>query len=76
MQPDTQQPQATLTGEPLELKYARHTRNATVFIAIIVGIGVVISVIIGVQISKVSNDLNGTGAGTSCAVTNPNWPNC
>jgi hypothetical protein len=59
------------------LKYARQTRSATMFIAWIVGIGVTISlilgIIVGVQTAKVANELsnNGTSNCLSQGGTNP-----
>jgi cobalamin biosynthesis Mg chelatase CobN len=55
---------STPAGETLEHRYQRQTRNATVFIAVIVGIATVI-VLVGViwsatTISKLNSQLNGS----------------
>jgi hypothetical protein len=51
------------------VEYARQTHSATVFIAWIIGIGVAISlilgIIVGVQTAKVASELNTSGGGTS-----------
>ena len=48
------------------VEYARQTRSATVFIAWIIGIGMAISlvlgIIVGVQTAKVANELNNGGS--------------
>ena len=65
--------------EPLELRYARQTRNAAVFIAWVVGIGVFFGFIGGiygaVQIAKIGSAF-GTSTSTTCDISNPDWPNC
>ncbi len=70
--------QPTPQGESLELRYARQTRNATVFIAWIVGVGVVISLIagfiVGAQISHATTSIDDTS--TSCDFSSPSWPDC
>jgi hypothetical protein len=48
--------------ETAALKYARHTRNAVVFMAIVVAAGLVASLIIGVQVAKL-NGANSSGSG-------------
>jgi t-SNARE complex subunit (syntaxin) len=61
------------------VEYARQTRSATLFIAWIIGIGVAISlilgIIVGVQTAKVANELNNGGTSSSNCVsqggTNP-----
>lgn len=64
--------------EPVELKYLRHTRNATVFLAALAGVLAALSlvgaIVVGVQLSKISNQLGGSsgycaslgGTDTSC----------
>lgn len=55
-------------------KYARHTRNAVVFIAVVVGISVLFAVIwgliVGVDLIGLSHSLNGTVNGTGQACSN------
>jgi cobalamin biosynthesis Mg chelatase CobN len=57
-------------AETLEQKYLRHTRNATVFIAIIVGIVTVLT-LVGViwtatNISKLNSEINGVNNISNC----------
>jgi hypothetical protein len=56
-------------GEPLELSLARQTRNATVFIAWVVGIFAVMAIIggiiYGVQLAKLNSNLTGSSGTTS-----------
>ena len=54
-EPLTAAQQMSRPGEPLELKYARQTRNATVFIAILAG----------VELHALSNAVSGTGSSSS-----------
>jgi hypothetical protein len=53
------------TGE----RYARHTRNATVFIAVIAGIIAALSIIgiivAGIDLARVSSDLTSSSTGNS-----------
>jgi hypothetical protein len=56
--------------EPLELKYARQTRTAVAFLAILAGVVFLLSavgwVIVGIQVGKVSSELNnGSSVSTS-----------
>lgn len=55
--------------EPPELTYIRHTRNATVFIAVVVGIACALSligaIVIGTQLSKVNSQLSQLGGGST-----------
>jgi hypothetical protein len=69
-------------GETIEQKYMRHTRNATVFIAIIVGIFTTL-VIIGTiwtatAVSRLNSDLNGVnlGSNSSCLSQGGTNPDC
>jgi hypothetical protein len=59
----TTQSPALATSEPPERRYARQTRNATVFIAILAGIAAVITlvgvIIAGVELNSLSHALNG-----------------
>jgi hypothetical protein len=79
-----QQPRAQkhLTpGEPLELRYARQTRNATVFIACVVAIGVAFAVIAGLVIgTRGANAVNNPGivggGGSSCLSQGGYDPSC
>lgn len=58
-----------ITREPETERYARQTRNATVFIAIIVGLGVLFSIIGGiVVIHEVSSIANPSGDAISSSV--------
>jgi hypothetical protein len=51
-------------GEPLELRYARQTRNATVFIAWVVAIGVAFSIIAGLVIgTSIAHSVSSSGTG-------------
>ena len=68
--PEQQQsPPQPVPGAAELAKYARQTRNATVFIAWIIGVGVAIAlvfgIILGIQTAKVANELNTNGGGTS-----------
>jgi hypothetical protein len=70
------------TGETIEQKYMRHTRNATVFIAVIVGIFTTL-VIIGTiwtvtTVSRLNSDLNGVnlGSNSSCLSQGGTNPDC
>lgn len=60
---------AAREAEAPELRYMRETRNAVVFIAWVVGIVCVISLILGivagVQLAKVNSQLSNLGGGTS-----------
>lgn len=63
------------------VEYARQTGSATVFIAWIIGVGVVISlilgIIVGVQTAKVANELNNGGTTSSnCLSQGGTNPNC
>lgn len=66
-------------GESAGLRYARQTRNATVFIAIIVGIlaavSVIMAIFVGVQVASISNSLTGATNG-SCASLGGTDPSC
>lgn len=70
--------------ETPELRYMRQTRNATVFIAVVVGVVCVLSlaglIIAGVQLSSVRsqlNNLNGTTTNSSsCASQGGTDPSC
>jgi hypothetical protein len=68
--------------EPIELRYMRETRNAVVFIAVIVGVICALSLIIGivaaVQLSKVSSELGGSGGTSSsnCLSQGGSDPSC
>jgi hypothetical protein len=67
--------------EPPELRYARHTRNAAVFIAVLAGItGVAILIgviIVGVQLRSLSNTVNGTStSGSNCLSQGGTNPYC
>lgn len=35
-------------GEPAQEKYARHTRNAVVFIAVVIALGLLVTLVLGV----------------------------
>jgi membrane protein YqaA with SNARE-associated domain len=67
--------------EPLALKYARQTGNATVFIAWVVAIGILFSVIaglvIGIQIAHSVNNSSIGGGGTSNCLSQGGYdPSC
>jgi hypothetical protein len=77
------QPPAATTDDNQKkmLEYARQTRNATVFIAWIVGIGVVatliMGIIVGVQTAKVANELNSSnGTSSDCLSQGGTDPSC
>jgi hypothetical protein len=67
---DVKSPEAR--SETESLRYQRQTRNATVFIAWVVGVLVALSIIFGiiagVQLAKINTNLTGGGSGgsTSC----------
>lgn len=75
-----------LTSGPDEqqmLTFARQTRNATVFIAWIVGIGVaaaiIVGIILGVQEAKVASELGNSSSGaanSSCVSQGGSVPGC
>ena len=74
---------AARAAEPPELKFMRETRNAVVFIAWVVGLAAVISLIVGivvaVQISKVNSQLSNLGGGTTssnCMSQGGSDPSC
>jgi hypothetical protein len=83
MSDDTLQPRLEPTPAEIQmtklLNYARQTRSATVFIAWIIGIGVVISlilgIIVGVQTAKVANELSNGGT-SNCQSQGGTNPNC
>jgi hypothetical protein len=66
------------------LRYARETRNAVTFIAVVVGIVAALSligvIIVGVQLahlnSELNNAINGTSVNTDCASLGGNDPTC
>jgi zinc-ribbon domain len=69
-------------GETIEQKYMRHTRNATVFIAVIVGIFTTL-VIIGTiwaatTVARLDSDLNGVNLGnnSNCLSQGGTNPDC
>lgn len=67
--------------EPPELRYARQTRNAAVFIAVLAGISAVAIligvIIVGVQLRSLSNTVNGTStSGSNCLSQGGTNPNC
>jgi hypothetical protein len=71
---------STRAGETIEQKYLRHTRNATVFIAVIVGIATAIA-LIGViytatTLSKLNSQLNGVSNISNCQSQGGTDPNC
>jgi hypothetical protein len=74
---------AARPAEPIELKYMRETRNAAVFIAVVVGIvaalSLIATIIVGVQLSKLNSDLNNVGGGSNssnCLSQGGTDPNC
>lgn len=73
---------STRAGETVEQKYMRQTRNATVFIAIIVGIVTVISLVgiiwTATTISKLNSQLNGTNglSSSNCQSQGGTDPSC
>ena len=71
------------SGETVEQRYARQTRNATVFIAIIVGIFTVLTVAgviwTATNISRVDSQLNGDNnlfSNSNCESQGGSNPNC
>jgi hypothetical protein len=62
------------------LTYARQTRSATVFIAWMIGIGVAISlilgIIVGIQTDRVANELSNNGSSSNCQSQGGTNPNC
>ena len=76
-------PVSIRSGETVEQRYARQTRNATVFIAIIVGIFTVLTVAgviwTATNISRVDSQLNGDNnlfSNTNCESQGGSNPNC
>lgn len=69
-------------GETPEQRYARQTRTAVVFIAWVVGVVVVLTlifgIIAGVQLGKIQNELNNSGSATNsnCLSQGGTNPNC
>ena len=63
-------------GETAALKYARHTRNAVVFMAIVVAAGLVASLIIGIVIGVQVAKLNGANSSGSGSSSSSNSSNC
>lgn len=68
-------------GETIEQKYMRQTRNATVFIAVIVGIVTIIALVgiiwTATSISKLNSQLNGGNVSNStCESQGGTNPNC
>ena len=62
--------------ETVTEKYARHTRNAVVFIAWIIGIGMAASIIVGVSVAvHISND-NSYNSPSNCSSVGGTNPNC
>lgn len=74
--------QAARAAETPELKYMRETRNAAVFIAVIVGIvatlSLIATIIVGVQLSNLDHDLNSIGGGSTsnCLSQGGTDPSC
>jgi cobalamin biosynthesis Mg chelatase CobN len=71
---------ATRAGETTEQKYMRQTRNATVFIAVIVAIVTVIA-LIGViwtvtNISNLNSQINGVSNSSNCESQGGSNPSC
>jgi hypothetical protein len=67
--------------EPPELRYARQTRNAAVFIAVLAGIAAIVILIgvtiVGVQLRSLSNTVKGTStSGSNCLSQGGINPNC
>ena len=62
------------------VEYVRQTRTATMFIAWVIGIGVAISlilgIIVGVQTAKVANELNGNSISSNCLSQGGSNPDC
>jgi hypothetical protein len=69
-------------GETPEQRYARQTRTAVVFIAWVVAVVVVLTlifgIIAGVQLGKIQNELNNGGSTTNsdCLSQGGTNPNC
>jgi hypothetical protein len=74
-------------AEPLEMQYARHTRNAVVFIAVLAGIAAVITlvgvIITAVQVSNLSRDfgqlsnvVNSSSSSSNCESAGGTDPTC
>lgn len=63
----------TVTREPAEQRYLRQTRNATVFMAWVIGVWVALSLIIGlvlgIGLMHAVNQIN-TNGGTGGSITN------
>jgi len=71
---------ATRPGETVEQKYMRQTRNATVFIAVIVAIVTVIA-LVGViwtvtNISNLNSQINGVNNSSNCQSQGGSNPSC
>jgi hypothetical protein len=68
------------TTETAALKYARQTRTAAVFVAWVVGIFTVSSliggIIMGVSLIHAVNNSNGGGSTSNCASLGGSNPNC
>jgi hypothetical protein len=67
--------------EPPELRYARQTRNAAVFIAVLAGIAAVVIfigvIIVGAQLRALSHTVSGTStSGSNCLSQGGLNPNC
>jgi hypothetical protein len=78
--PNAPQPRA---GETIEQKYMRQTRNATVFIAVIVAIFTTIAligaIITAVNVAKLNsqlNNFNGSGSTSNCVSQGGTNPDC
>jgi hypothetical protein len=60
----------TGADEPIELKYARQTRNAATFLAVLAGViaavALVGAIVAGVQLAKINDQLSGGGT-SNCA---------
>ena len=76
-------PAVRRSNEPTEMRYARQTRNATVFIAVCVAVFTVLAlvgvIIAGVQISKVNSQLsqlNGGVTSSNCVSQGGTDPSC
>jgi hypothetical protein len=69
-------------GETIDQKYLRHTRNATVFIAVIVGIFTALVIIATIwaatTVSRLNSDLNGVnfGSTSNCQSQGGTNPGC
>ena len=68
------------SAETPELKYMRETRNAAVFIAVVVGIvatlSLIATIIVGVQLSKLNNSISGGGTSSNCLSQGGTDPSC